>query len=314
MVSVSMVQPETPAMQLFDLSFRAMASPCEIVVAAASGDAARLCVERAIGEVRRIEQKYSRYRDDSVLSKINASAGMDWVHCDEETNSLLDYAQVLYENSDGLFDITSGVLRRVWDFKQAIIPSQQALDAVLPLIGWDKVERKNSAIRLAIAGMEIDFGGYGKEYAVDRAASLLEAEGVIHGYVNLGGDLRVIGPKPDGQPWQMGIRHPRKEHEVFAYIPIERGALATSGDYERYFEHAGKRYCHVLNPQSGQPASGWQSISVLAPAAVAAGSITTIAMLKTDKAIEYLEASGFSYLAIDHAGRIYQTAGQRHQP
>jgi FAD:protein FMN transferase len=310
MVNTALDQHEALAMQLFGLSFRAMASTCEIVIAAISGEDARASVERAIGEVRRIEQKYSRYRDDSVLSKINTLACRDWVDCDEETNALLDYAQVLYENSDGLFDITSGILRRVWDFKQAIIPSQRALDTVLPLIGWDKVERNNSAIRFAKAGMEIDFGGYGKEYAVDRAASLLETEGVIHGYVNLGGDLRVIGPKPDGQPWQMGIQHPRKPEEIFAYIPIAHGALATSGDYERYFEHKGKRYCHVLNPKSGQPACGWQSVSVLAPAAVVAGSITTIAMLKADDAIEYLEASGFSYLAIDQAGHMYKTADQ----
>jgi FAD:protein FMN transferase len=311
MVNAAIDQPEAQAMQLFGLSFRAMASTCEIVIAATSGEGARASVERAIGEVRRIEQKYSRYQDDSVLSKINTSAYSDWVECDEETNALLDYAQVLYENSDGLFDITSGILRRVWDFKRAIIPGQHALDTVLPLIGWDKVERNNSAIRFAKAGMEIDFGGYGKEYAVDRAASLLEADGVIHGYVNLGGDLRVLGPKPDGQAWQMGIQHPRKPEEIFAHIPIAQGALATSGDYERYFEHDGKRYCHVLNPKTGQPASGWQSVSVLAPAAIVAGSITTIAMLKADDAIEYLEASGFSYLAIDQAGRISKTADQR---
>ncbi len=304
------MQHKSPVTQLFSMPFRAMACPCEIVIASESATAAHSYAERAISEVQRIEQKYSRYRDDSVLSQINASASKDWVDCDEETNSLLDYAQVLYENSDGLFDITSGVLRRVWDFKQAIIPSQQDLDTVLPLIAWNKVERKGSAIRFPKQGMEIDFGGYGKEYAVDRAALVLEAEGVSHGYVNLGGDLRVIGPKPDGQPWQMGIQNPRDSKNIYAYIPIERGALATSGDYERYFERDGKRYCHVLNPKSGRPASHWQSVSVLAPNAVTAGSVTTIAMLKTDKAIEYLDDSGFAYLAIDHAGRLYQAKSQ----
>jgi thiamine biosynthesis lipoprotein len=310
MPNAAMIQHQNPAVQLFSMPFRAMACPCEILIAAESPEVAHTHAQRAIREIQRIEQKYSRYQAESILSRINAAASTDWVECDKETVSLLDYAQVLYENSDGLFDITSGVLRRVWDFKQGIIPDQQALDTVLPLVGWNKVERNDSAIRFAEKGMEIDFGGYGKEYAADRAALILGAEGVIHGYVNLGGDIRIIGPKPDGQPWQMGIQHPRKSEEIYASIPIEFGALATSGDYERYFERDGKRYCHVLNPITGQPVSHWQSVSVLAPSAVTAGSITTIAMLKTDKAIEYLDDSGFAYLAIDHAGQLYQNKSQ----
>jgi thiamine biosynthesis lipoprotein len=302
-------QTKTSELQLFRKVFNAMASPCEIVISGQQDAAANQLIEQAIAEVHRIEGKYSRYCEDSALSKINAFASVDWVACDEETNSLLDYAQVLYENSDGLFDITSGVLRRVWDFKQAIVPERMTLDSVLTLIGWDKVQRKNSAIRFPRAGMEIDFGGYGKEYAVDRAASWLEAEGVTHGYVNLGGDLRVIGPRLDGQPWQMVIRHSRKERQLFAHIPIQRGALATSGDYERYFESKGKRYCHVLNPRTGEPVTHWQSVTILAPTAVAAGSVTTIAMLKEAEALDYLEASGFDFLAVDQAGRVYQTSG-----
>lgn len=297
-------------MQFFRFVFNAMASHCELMLPARTEAEAREQADRAMNEVHRIEHKYSRYQTETIVSRINAEAGKDWVECDDETVSLLNYADVLYENSDGLFDITSGVLRRVWNFKEAIVPTQSQLDEVLPLIGWNMVERNNHDIRLPQAGMQIDFGGYGKEYAADRAAAVLEGMGVTHGYVNLGGDMRVLGPKLDGQPWVMGIQNPRDKNDVFASIPIERGALATSGDYERYFEIDGKRYCHVFNPKTGWPVTYWQSVSVLAPMAVTAGSITSIAMLKEEAGLTFLQDSNLAYLGIDQQGQLHKAEKQ----
>lgn len=285
--------------------FEAMASRCEIRIAAPDARVAGLLARHAVDEVRRIETHYSRYRPDSVVSRINAAAGRDWVGCDAETVSLLDYADSLYLSSGGLFDITSGVLRKAWDFRRAQLPSRVALTPLLALIGWHRVQREGDCVFLPQAGMEIDFGGFGKEYAADRAASLLMELGVRHGYVNLGGDMRFIGPQPDGAPWQIGIQDPRDPERVAATIPVSQGALATSGDYERYFECDGRRYCHVLDPGSGMPVSHWRSVSVLAPLAVAAGSCSTIAMLKQGAGLDFLEQSGMSYLAIDDAGRTH---------
>jgi thiamine biosynthesis lipoprotein len=154
--------------------------------------------------------------------------------------------------------------------------------------------------------MELDFGGFGKEYAADRGAEVLLALGVRHGYVNLAGDLRVIGPRPDGAPWTVGIQHPREAGGIVASIALQGGALATSGDYERFFEHNGRRYCHVLDPRTGQCATHWQSVSVLAPQAIVAGAVSTIAMLKQERGLAYLQASGFDFLAIDHKGAVYR--------
>jgi len=251
-------------------------------------------------------RKYSRYRADSIVSQINAAAGRDFVDCDDETDSLLDFADSLFKTSRGLFDITSGVLRRAWDFKQELVPTPEMLAEVLPLVGWSRVERKDGALRLPEPGMEIDFGGFGKEYAADRAATALGKSGVRHGYVNLAGDLGIIGPKPDGRPWVIGIQDPRKKDGICASIPVANGALATSGDYERFFEKDGKRYCHVLDPRSGRSVTHWRSVSVLAPLAIVAGSCTTIAMLMQDDALAFLETTGLSYLAIDHRGEIHQ--------
>jgi thiamine biosynthesis lipoprotein len=224
---------------------------------------------------------------------------------DAETAALLRFADQLYRESGGLFDISSGVLRRAWDFKSARLPSPDRLREALALVGWAQVELEERSVRLPRIGMELDFGGFGKEYAADRAASLLIDAGFAHGYVNLGGDIRLLGPTPEGDPWRLGIAHPRQPGAVAMGVEVATGALATSGDYERYFELDGQRYCHILDPRSGWPVQHWQSISVLAPACLAAGALTTIAMLKGPDAEAFLSAQGVPWLGIDAAGRLH---------
>jgi FAD:protein FMN transferase len=293
----------------FGIQFVAMASSCEVRLAGVSQTDAQRLATLAIDEVRRIETKYSRYRPDSVVSRINAAAGhSEAVPIDAETAYLLGFAAQLYALSDGLFDATSGVLRQVWNFKSGHAPSAAQLAAVLPRIGWQHVDWTAAHARLTQPEMELDFGGFGKEYAADRAATILAEQGVQHGLVNLGGDLRVIGPREDGSPWLMGIAHPRTENAVIASIPIISGALATSGDYERFFIENGQRFCHILNPKSGWPTELWQSISVIAPVCVAAGALSTIAMLKGPDAITFLDTQGVSYLAVDAEGNITRSA------
>lgn len=292
-------------MRQFRIPFSAMASGCEVVLGCEDEGEALTLAESAINEVQRIETKFSRYRPDSIIARINAAAGGAPVECDAETLSLLEFADSLYRSSDGLFDITSGVLRRAWDFKSGQLPSSERLHEVRSLIGWDQVERDGRHVRLKQAGMELDFGGFGKEYAADRAATMMAANGAKHGYVNLAGDLRVLGPKPDGAPWMIGIQDPRRQGQTIATIPVYQGGLATSGDYERFFEVDGQRYCHVLDPRSGMPVTHWRSVSVLAPLAVVAGNGTTIAMLKQADGLAFLQASGLNFLAVDQHGEIH---------
>ena len=292
-------------MKIFRVPFKAMASACELVIADQNAQVAQAMAQAAINEVQRIEAKYSRYRADSVISRINAAAGQEPVSCDEETRSLLDHADALYKASDTLFDISSGVLRRAWDFHLGRLPSQEELTRLRRLIGWDRVERGSDHVRLPDAGMELDFGGFGKEYAADRAGDILADMGLRHGYVNLAGDMRVLGPKPEGQAWMIGIQHPRDKNRLLATLPMTQGALATSGDYERYFERDGKRYCHVLDPRSGQPVTHWRSVSVVAPLAVVAGNCSTIAMLKQSDGLVFLQSSAMGYLAMDHEGQTH---------
>lgn len=292
-------------MALHRYRFRAMAAENEVHVQDASADRAAQYASRAIAEVARIEAKYSRYRADSVVSRINAAAGGEPVEVDSETLELLRYAAACYEESGGLFDATSGVLRRAWRFDADRVPTQAELEPLLALVDWNGVRIEGSKVSLARPGMELDFGGFGKEYAVDRAARVLVECGATCALVNLAGDLAVIGPQPDGTPWRVGVRHPRKEGVVLASIPVASGAIATSGDYERFIEVGGVRHCHVLDPRTGRSVQGFQSVTVHAPTCLVAGSATTIAMLKgREEGLPWLEGLGLPFLAVLDDGRI----------
>jgi FAD:protein FMN transferase len=282
-----------------------MAADNELQIHCDEAERARTAAARAMEEVARIEEKYSRYRPGSLLSRINAAAGGGFVEVDAETEALLDYADACNQQSGGLFDATSGVLRRAWNFDVARVPGEAELAPLLARVGWRHIEREPGRVRLARPGMELDFGGFGKEYAVDRAAVSLREAGIESAVVNLAGDVCVLGPQPGGEPWRVGIRHPRREAAAIAKVPITSGALATSGDYERFVEVDGVRHCHILDPRTGRSARGFQSVSVLAPTCLVAGSATTIAMLKgRDAGLAWLRSLGLGFLAVLEDGSV----------
>ena len=285
--------------------FQAMASDCELRLVGNDEGTLQHAAQAAIAEVHRIERKYSRYDAASVVSGINAAAGSGQaVPVDDETAGLLGFAGRLHALSDGCFDITSGVLRRAWDFRAGRLPGVAEVEALLPLIGWSRVAFDGRRIALPQAGMEVDFGGFGKEYAADRAAMLLRHGGVAGGYVNLGGDIAVLGPRSDGRGWRLGIRHPRRDDALIDTLELGAGALATSGDYERFFEADGVRYCHVLDPRSGWPVRHWQSVSVVAPTCAAAGAACTLAMLLGERGLAFIREQSLPFLAVGPDGVV----------
>jgi thiamine biosynthesis lipoprotein len=298
-------------MRLHRFTFRAMAAENEVQVHCADERFAEAAAAAAITEVARIEAKYSRYRADSVVSRINAQAGGAAVPVDEETRLLLFFADACFRQSGGAFDATSGVLRRAWDFASGRVPGDEELAQLLPLIGWERVEFSGESVRLPLPGMQLDFGGFGKEYAVDRAARVLMEMGVEHALVNLAGDLSILGAQPGGAPWRVGIRHPRRDDRVLATLPVSSGAIATSGDYERYIEVDGIRHCHILDPRTGRSARGLQSVTVHASSCLVAGSAATIAMLKgAQEGLEWLESLGSSYLCVLEDGSVVDGFGE----
>ena len=279
-----------------------MGSPCEVQIVADDRATAE-AFSATVSEVERLEQLYSRYRAESFLSEINrAAASGGSIEVDSETGLLLDYANTCFEQSGGLFDISSGILRRAWDFKSGKIATADELALLLPLVGWDKILWNSPTLRFPVAGMELDFGGVVKEYAVDRVAALLQDRAVTSGFVNLGGDVRVLGPRPDGAPWRVGIRHHRIREGVASLIEMKRGALASSGDYERCIVIDGVHYGHILNPRTGWPVREMAAVSVIADFCLVAGSAATIAMLKEGNGPAWLKELGLPHRWTDVGG------------
>ena len=277
-----------------------MGCPCELRFDADSDEAFARAVEPCLREIRRFESKYSRYLPDSVASAINRAAGVRAVPIDGETASILKYAAVCHEQSEGRFDITSGAFRRVWHPERTTLPTPCELEACAAKVGWDKVRLSEREVFLPLPGMELDFGGVVKEYAADAAAVVAGNGGIRHGLVNLGGDIRVVGPQADGRPWPIGIVHPRHPDAAIATLSLTGGAVTTSGGYERFVEIDGRRYSHLVDPRSGWPVDGLLSVSVVASQAIVAGSISTAALLHPQaEGLEWLERCGAPYLAVD---------------
>ena len=292
-----------PSLKRF--GFQAMGVPCEIQVYDTSRINARNQIQQLAEEVARLDRKYSRYRPDSFLNDINRSAGSKLgVKLDKESLGLFRHALSCFEQSQGLFDVTAGLLYRLWDFRQGQIPPEKILHQVLERVGFHKLSWQGNRVILP-RGMEIDLGGIVKEYAADSAAKVARRIGIRHGLINLGGDFAVIGPQPDDQPWTVGIANPTARNTMMARIDLSSGGLASSGDYERFFELDGKRYSHILNPKTGWPSAGLQAVSVAGNLCTVADSIATIAMLKPEtEALSWLQETGLPHVYMRRDGSI----------
>jgi thiamine biosynthesis lipoprotein len=273
----------------WSISFNAMASPCEILIRCDKAGEAGHLASLAFSETRRIESTYSRYRDDNLIYAINHSQGSP-VEAHDELARLLDYADQCYRLSDGRFDITSGVLRRAWQFNgQQFQPNRELIDSLLEIVGWDKVHWDGHALTL-LPGMEIDLGGIGKEFAVDIVAKLLFEQSGRSLMVNFGGDLRAIAQTEDSEPWIVGIENPIRPQSALGEIRLINGGVATSGDLNRFCLVDGQRLGHILNPQTGWPVSDApRSVTVLGDHCVEAGFLATLAVLHGPDAEQFLD-------------------------
>lgn len=282
-----------------------MGSPCEIRCYSADKTLFETISNRVIAEVNLLERRYSRYREDSILSGINRIAKSGGhISVDDEVAQLLNYADLCYLESDGLFDITTGILRRAWDFKSGRLPDPRLIEDILEKVGWNKVEWQSPLLNFTKPGMELDFGGIVKEYAADRCAVLCLDRGIRHGLINLGGDIRVFGPHPDGKPWNIGIQNPFNPDENMLDLKLEQGGLASSGDYARCIEIDEKVYSHILNPLTGWPTEGLRAVSVVTDQCLTSGSVSTIAMLKGKQGKQWLEEMGVDYVCMDAEGNM----------
>ncbi len=280
----------------FQGRFTAMASPCEVLVDTDDRARAELALRIAEQEAGRIEQKFSRYLTGNLIYRINHAGGQP-TPVDEETAHLIDYAAECYEMSDGLFDITSGVLRRVWTFDGSDrVPDEAAVREVLQHVGWHRVTWDKGTLTMP-PGMEIDLGGLGKEYAVDRAAALIAAQIADPCLVNFGGDLFASGCRRKGRFWSVGIDDPQRSGKAALYgVDLPGGGLATSGNARRFLRWNGKRLGHILNPKTGWPVEDAPlSVTVLARTCVEAGTLFTLAYLQGPRAKDLLNEQGVQF-------------------
>jgi len=276
------------------VSFAAMASGCELLLETSDLDEAGGLGKLAAQEAWRIEAKFSRYRSDSIVSAINGSQGRP-LAVDPETAALIDYAAQCYALSGGRFDITSGVLRRCWKFDGSDrVPEPAAVASLLPLVGFDKIRWQPPHITLP-EGMEIDFGGFGKEYAVDRVLALVAQRFKGATLVNFGGDL-AANRAPANGPWQVGVERPDTDREARLLLELTHGALATSGDTRRFVLREGVRYSHILDVRTGWPVRNPpRSVTVAANTCVEAGLLATLAAIYGDAAEAFLDEQTVQY-------------------
>ncbi len=257
----------------------ALGTICEIQYACPDEHRARIFEDEAVAWVERFEARYSRFRPDSLLSRINAAAGRDWVDIDDEMDGLLRFCASLHFMTRGVIDVTAGPLLRLWNYQTSTprVPSPDEIDAARRLVGWEKVLREPGRVRLPERGMALDFGGWGKEYAVDAVAALARAHGIERALVDFGRDIMAVGAAPGKPGWHIGLEDPANPAgPCRGSLAARDVGVATSGDYLRGFTVAGKRYGHIVDVRVGRPVdNGCRQVTVVAPNCLLAGALST---------------------------------------
>ena len=260
------------------LEFKALGTNCAIKFRLDDEHKALRFAADALAWIGAFEAKFSRYRPDSIVSRVNAAAGGDWVAVDSEMEHLIKLADDLYRRTNGVIDPTMLPLLRVWDWKTVHqkLPERSEVKAALDLTGWGKVELRPGAVRLPVAGMGLDFGGFGKEYAVDYLAKIARESGVTDALIDLGRDVYAMGANGQHPFWHVGIEDGLKPGQCWGGLAVSDRAVASSGDSTRHFTHQGVRYGHILDPRSGWPvANGIRAVTVCALSCLEAGIYST---------------------------------------
>ncbi|MDP3049362.1 MAG: FAD:protein FMN transferase [Thermodesulfovibrionales bacterium] len=312
-----------------------------ISVVSGSGDKAEKAIDKAFGEIEKLDRLLNFFSDSSEVSEINRNAGLKAVAVSPETFAVLEKAVYASGKTDGAFDVTIGSVTTMWDFHKRTKPEDKKIKERLPLVNYKNIilNKKSSSVYLKKKGMLIDLGGIAKGYAADKAVEALKREGIKSGLVSIAGDIKAFGLKPDSKPWKIGIRNPRAipptpplvkggypplaapkatrgeggfSDEIMATIEMTDMAISTSGDYERYFIVDEKRYHHILNPKTGYPAEGCRSVSIIAKdGAVTDPFSTGIFILGAEKGIKLLEEMGIDGIIVDKNGKIHTTPNLR---
>ena len=270
------IQPDARGIRRVD--FRALGTACSIQFRHPDTQTGLQFLADALGWLERFEAKFSRFQSTSLISKVNAAAGREWVRVDAEMEHLLDLATDLFNLTDGILDPSMLPLLRVWDWQSVHtqLPDPAAIKAALALTGFAKLQRKPGQVFLPQRGMGLDFGGFGKEFAVDELVHLARRHGIQDALIDLGRDLVGIGGNGQHPFWHIGLEDGCHPGTCWGGLAVANFAVAASGDAARRFEHNGVRYGHILDPRTGWPvANGMRAVTVLAPTCLQAGIYST---------------------------------------
>lgn len=273
--------------------WQALGTICELQFACEDPARAAAYQNAAVNWVTNFENRYSRFRPDSLLSRINAAAGQCSVPVDAEMEQMLDVCAALNDMTQGILDATALPLMRLWDYRSAQprIPTEQEIAAARQLVGWRKVQRKPGYVFLPSPGMALDFGGWGKEFAVDAVAQIARNFGITNGLIDFGHDLRALGTPPGKPGWHIGLEDPAHPGTYRGTIAVRERGIASSGDYIRNFTINGRRYGHIIDPRTGRPVSnGCLQVTVIAPSCLQAGVLSTVGfVLGGEKGTEFIQ-------------------------
>lgn len=296
-----------------------MGTLVEIIISERTPEQSNDASSKAFDEMQRIENLFSSHLPDSEISRINQNAGGDWVAISKETQEVLKRALYWSQKSEGAFDPTIGAAAALWNLEEIpkALPSPGTLEEAASLIDYRKLELKDGKARLTAKGMSLHLGAIGKGYAVDRAIEALKEAGVEAALVNAGGDLAVFG-KRKGQPWRIGLQHPRHPEKMIAALSLENQSMATSGDYQKYFMFEGKRYHHILNPKTGSPATEASIVSatVITKSVMDADALATaLFVMGPQKGIELANAlDSAEAMIITEGGTTFFSENFKYQP
>lgn len=274
-----------------------------------------VAVDAAFSEIARLEAIFSSYIPESDVSRISDSAGSGAVSVSPEVIDVLDVALNISGLSRGAFDPTVGVLGKAWDFSKdnGYVPTEAEVKELLALVDYKKilVDKSSSMAGLAKAGMRLNLGGVAKGYIVGKAVGVLKGAGIEWGIVKAGGDMTVFRNDDSAEPFTIGIQHPRKSGELLAKVSVKQGAVATSGDYERFFIKDGVRYHHILDPETGFPATASRSVTIVADDPTGADGLSTaVFVMGADKGMKLVEATeGVEAVIVDSSGNVTVSLG-----
>ncbi len=265
------------------------------ITAVGTEEESRQAMMLAFEEIRRIDGLMSVYNPDSEVSRVNEAAGEFAVRVSADTLEVVSESLRIARLTNGAMDITVAPLMELWGFGNGEnrVPPDDELQEKLLLVDYRKVlaDADSSTVRLDLPGMRIDVGGIAKGYAVDSAIRVMKEAGIRNALISAGGDIYAMGAPPGKESWKIGIRHPRARADLLGILELKDRAVATSGDYENFFEVDGKRYCHIMDPGTGRPVQGIMSVTILADTAAEADALATaIFPLGADKGMKLIES------------------------